>query len=138
MKKIYRFLNGRYGLDDLSNFLLKVYFIIILVNIFFRLSLLSYIELFILVLIIYRSFSKRKYKRNNENLIFIKYRNKITGLFKNLNDSNYIYRKCNKCNTKMRLPLPDSRGIKTVKCPCCNKRIKFLILRKLKVEVIRN
>ena len=97
----------------------------------------------------YRFFSKKIYRRSNENRMFLKVKNKIVRPFKRLKkkiinryekitDKNYIYKKCNKCGTVLRLPIPDECGIKKVKCPKCKKRLRVLCLKKAKVEVIKS
>jgi LSD1 subclass zinc finger protein len=58
-------------------------------------------------------------------------------LIKNIKDRNNIYRRCHKCKTILKLPLPYDRGIKHAKCPNCGKTITFLTLRKVKIEVIK-
>ena len=53
-------------------------------------------------------------------------------LKRNIKDRRYhVYKKCRHCKTILKLPLPNKRGLKKVKCPECKKKNKFLI-RKLK------
>ena len=140
INKIQTFMMGRYGLDALSNFLLKMYLILLIINIFLKLKMLSILELLILIIVIYRFLSKKIYQRNNENKIYLKFLGKIskpfTNIRRNIKDKDHIYKKCHNCKTTLKLPLPLKRGIKTSKCPGCGKKVKVLALRKVKVEVI--
>ena len=140
--KLQKFMIGRYGPDELYHFLFKLYIILLIINVFFVKSIiLEYIELFIVLFIFYRFFSKKIYKRRKENQFYLKSRNKILKPFKNIKknikDKNYIYKKCNKCKTFIRLPIPKSYGIKHTKCPKCKKRLTVLCLKKEKIEVIK-
>lgn len=149
IEKIQKFMYGRYGPDELYHFLFKVYIILLIINLFIKNSILSIIELLLIVIVFYRFFSKKIYRRSNENRMFLKVKNKIVRPFKRLKkkiinryekitDKNYIYKKCNKCGTVLRLPIPDEYGIKKVKCPKCKKRLRVLCLKKAKVEVIKS
>lgn len=142
INKIQRFMYGRYGFDDLYKFLIKIYFIIFIINIFLKNYIIDYVELFLVVIIIFRSLSKNINRRSKENALFLKIKNKILNIFKKKNkyknDKDHIYKKCHHCKTILKLPLPRKRGIKHSKCPTCKKRNTFLILRKEKIEVILN
>lgn len=140
--KIAKFMYGRYGIDNLSKFIFKIIFILFLFNILFRTYILLIIELFLLVLVIYRILSKNIYRRNKENQIYLKIKNQILKPFqnikRNMHDKDHIYKKCKKCKKVLKLPLPEKRGIKHVKCPNCKKRITFITFRKQKIEIIIN
>lgn len=136
IEKFRNFMYGRYGIDDLYKFLFKVYLILIIIDLFVKSKILLIIELLLIILIFYRMFSKKIYQRNNENELFLKIKGKITKPFKKIvkrvKDKNHIYRKCHKCKTIIRLPLPKKIGVKTVKCPECGKKRKVLVLKKKK------
>lgn len=142
INKFQRFMYGRYGIDDLYKFLFKIYIILFMFDIFLNNIVLTIIQLLIFVIMFYRFFSKNTYKRNKENKMFLKLKNKVTKPFsnikRNLNDKEHIYKKCHKCGTTLKLPLPSSAGIKKAKCPNCKKRVKFLTFRKQKIEIIKN
>jgi len=135
--KIQKLMYGRYGIDDLNNFLFKLYFLLFLINIFTNSNILSTIELLLFIIIIYRIFSKKIYVRSKENQKYIKYRKKVLKPLKNIKDKEWIYKRCKHCKKLLKLPIPDSRGIKTIKCPKCKKESKVLILKKQKVEFIK-
>ena len=142
VEKIQKFMYGRYGLDSLGNFLFKVYLVLLVVNLFVNSSILAWIELLLVFIVLYRFLSKKNYKRSDENVKFLKIKKKILKPFsnikRNIKDKNHVYKKCRSCKTTLKLPIPDKRGIKKVKCPDCKKKNKFLILKKTKVELIKD
>ena len=140
--KIQKFMTGRYGPDELYHFLFKLYIFLFIINIFFIKSvILEYIELFIVLFTFYRFFSKKIYKRKKENEFYIKTKKKLLkpfkNIIKNIKDKNYIYKKCNKCKTVIRLPIPNSYGIKHTKCPKCKKRLTVFCFKKEKQVIIK-
>lgn len=138
--KMQKFMIGRYGVDELYKFLSKLLILVIIVNIFLRLWYLYLISLLILIIMYYRVFSKKIYKRSNENVNYLKIKNKMKRPFINIKNrmkEDYIYKKCRKCKKVLKLPLPSSRGIKHVKCPNCKKRLRVFVFRKQKIEIIR-
>ncbi len=130
--KFRNFMNGRYGTDELNSFIFKIYVLLLIVNIFIKSNIIFYIELFLLLIILLRYFSKNIYRRGRENRAFLNIKNKL--IFKD----DKIYRRCHKCKIKLKLPLPSKIGIKKVKCPECGHRNKFIILRREKIDIIRN
>ena len=140
--KIYRFMYGRYGIDELYKFSLIVYIILLILNRFINSKIIYTLEWILIFTMMFRSFSKQTTKRKIENNKYLKIKKKIIKPFydikKNIKDKNHIYKKCHHCKTILRLPLPTKRGIKHSKCPTCKKRNTFLILRKIKIEIIKN
>lgn len=142
IQKLTQFMYGRYGFDDLGTFLFKLNILLLVINLFVKFYIINIIELLIIVIFIYRFLSKNIYKRSNENVKFRKIKKKLLKPFsnikRNINDKDHIYKKCHYCKTTLKLPLPNKRGLKKVKCPECKKKNKFLILRKMKIELIKN
>lgn len=141
--KIQRFMYGRYGPDELYKFLFKIYFLSFIIDLFINSKILIACEFIIVFLMFFRFFSKNIYKRSRENSIYLKYKSiflkPIESLKRNYKDRNYYkYKKCRNCKTTLRLPLPNSRGIKHAKCPNCKKRITLFCFRKQKIEIIRD
>ena len=141
--KLQRFMYGRYGIDDLYRFLFKVYIVLLIIGLFINSRILLYIEFALIIFMLYRVFSKNIYHRQKENRMFLKFKKKIMKPFdnwkRNIKDRNYyVYKKCRHCKTTLKLPLPSERGIKHAKCPECKRRVTMLILRKQKVEIIRD
>ena len=140
--KIYRFLYGRYGIDELYKFCIIIYFILIVLDFFIQSRILTSLELLLFIIIMYRSLSKNKRARSKENQKYLEIKNAITNkiniIKKRWNDRNtHMYKKCPKCQTTLRLPL--KKGTHTVKCPKCKNRFEVKCRRneKVKVEVIR-
>lgn len=141
LEKIQKFMYGRYGIDELSNLLFKIYIIVFLINLFLDNKLLLLTETIIIFIMIYRTLSKRINKRRNENKKYLNIRTSFNKRIKNLKDRvmdrSHIYKKCSKCKTILKLPIPNKRGIKHTTCPKCKKRITLFTLREVKVEIIR-
>ncbi len=142
MKKLQKFMIGRYGIDDLYTGLFLLWVLLFLINIFCNNIILNIGEFGIIFIMFYRCFSKKIDKRKNENQRFLKLKNKILKpwlrWYHNIKDKDHIYKKCPKCKTILKLPLPMERGIKHSKCPKCGKRVTILVLKCQKVEFIKN
>lgn len=142
INKLSKFIYSRYGIDDLYKFLFKLYILVLILNIFIRNYIVFIIELLLIFIIFYRACSKNIYRRRKENEIYLKIKNKFLKPFRsikrNFNDKDHIYKKCKSCKTVLKLPLPDSKGIKHAKCPKCNKKLTIFTVRKQKIEIIRN
>lgn len=140
--KIQKFMYGRYGIDELYNFTFVLYLFVLIIDIFFNSIYLSLIEIILIFIIFYRFLSKDISRRTKENREYLKLKKKILKPFinikKNISDRDNVYKKCHKCKTTLKLPVPYERGIKYVKCPKCRYKNKLLILRKQKIEIIRN
>lgn len=139
--KIQKFMYGRYGIDELYNFLFKLYIGLLIIDLFVKWDILLYIELLVVIIMLYRMFSKNISKRRKENKKFLSIKSSVMKPFqtwgKQLRDKNNIYKKCSKCKTVIRLPLPNNYGIKHVKCPKCKKKLSVLCLKKEKIEIIK-
>ena len=139
--KLQKFMYGRYGFDELYKFLLRLCILVLLVNLFIRHYILLIMEILILFFMFYRIISKKIYRRQKENIKYLKIKNKILTPFenikRNIQDKNHIYKKCRHCNKILKLPLPEKKGIKHVKCPNCKRKMKILVLKKQKIEIIK-
>ena len=127
-----KFMYGRYGIDELHEFMFKVYLVLFILNIFIKSSLISFIELILIIIIFYRLLSKNINARRKENKWFLNLKNKSK--YKD----GYIYKKCPKCKKQLKLPIPYKKGIKSVICPKCKKKFSMLVLKSEKVEIISN
>lgn len=134
-------------IDALNKFLLIILLVLVILTIFVRSFILDILKFLILGIIIFRLTSKNKYKRNNENNKFLKITKTLTKPFSSIvrnykNRKKYVYKRCRKCKTTLKLPLPNKRGIQHAKCPNCQNRVTLFTLRKkqpekIKVEVIK-
>ena len=122
-EKIQRFMYGRYGVDDLSKFMLYITLGLCIITIFFRNPILNAILLVGLILVYFRIFSKNHQKRYQENLQFLKIKDKVVHFFhreKNIVEQRKIYRiyTCPSCKQKIRIP--KGKGKVCVTCPKCS------------------
>lgn len=140
--KFRRFMYGRYGTDELYQFLLKLYVILIVLNIFLKSKIVTIIEFIIIIVMFYRLFSKNIKLRRKENALYLKIKNLLCKPFinlkRNIKDKEHVYKKCHKCKIVLKLPLPSKRGLKKAKCPNCGKRVKIFTLRQERIEIIRD
>lgn len=122
-EKLIRFMQGRYGADAFSKFLLTVSMILLLLSIFLPRSPLYLLGLLLMIYCYFRMFSKNIPKRYQENMAYLKYRNKLTGRLGKLKNetvqrkTHHIYR-CPNCRQKIRIPR--GRGRIAIRCPKCN------------------
>ena len=75
--KIYRFMYGRYGIDELYKFSLIVYIILLILNIFINSKIIYTLEWILIFTMMFRSFSKQTTKRKIENNKYLKIKKKI-------------------------------------------------------------
>lgn len=126
-KRLARFMQGRYGVDKFSNFLIIIALVLLVVDIFFPLI---YLRSFALLLVLYayfRIFSKNHYRRYAENERYMKYYNKVhfsLARWKNHMEQRRTHRiyKCPSCKQSIRVP--KGKGKIAITCPKC--RTEFI------------
>lgn len=142
IEKFRRFMYGRYGIDELYQFLLWLYVFLFILNIFLKSKIITILELIIIIVMFSRLFSKNFKLRRKENSLYLKIKNIISKPFinlkRNIKDKNHVYKKCWKCKTVLKLPLPSKRGVKKAKCPHCGNRVRIFTLKQEKIEIIRD
>lgn len=140
--RLQKFMIGRYGPDQLYNFLFVLYLILFGINIFVKSKILNVIELLIIIIIFYRFFSKKIYVRSSENQKYLKIKKSIISPFvnlkRNIKDKEHVYKKCSKCKTILKLPLPSKRGFNKAKCPHCKNSVRLFTLKKERIDIIIN
>ena len=128
-EKLMRFMQGRSGIDQFNNFLMKLFIGEFIIYFLFRrlipgLSVaMYYLSLATLIYTYYRMFSRNIYKRASENQNFL---NKTANIRKKINNQKSIlkqrkvYRiyKCPTCKQKVRVPR--GRGKINIHCPKCD------------------
>ncbi|NMA94918.1 MAG: hypothetical protein GX974_02640 [Clostridiales bacterium] len=124
-----RFMMGRYGSDQLAIALLIIYGVIALVMQFAHSIVLIILQFVLLVIIIYRIFSKDIAKRHRENIKFLNLwypiQRKFQTRIRRIRDrKHYRYYKCPEC--KQTLRVPKGKGKISITCPKC----KNVIIRK--------
>ncbi|RDB61361.1 hypothetical protein C1878_11630 [Gordonibacter sp. 28C] len=120
--KMAAWMQGRNGVDGLSNFLMGVGIILILASIIPGLDLLSWLALVFLLVAVIRSFSKNISARSKENEAFEHAVEKPKRWFALkrkawTNRSTTRYFKCKGCGTV--LSVPRGKGTLRVVCPKC-------------------
>lgn len=126
-EKIARFMYGRYGSDGLNQWICGVVLVLIVLNLFLRWPLLSFLQTVLLVFCIYRMFSKNIDQRRKENNAFYRYKGRVTGWFRKEKSlmaqrkDFHIY-KCPQCKQKIRIPR--GKGKIEITCPKC--KTKFI------------
>lgn len=125
-QKLIQFMQGRYGVDSFSKFLLVVGLIVVFASALIngRLSNVVYILGWAAVIYSYfRMFSKNVSKRYAENQAFSKKTYGVRAFFKNQKNmmlqrkSHHIYT-CPSCRQKIRVP--KGKGKIEVRCPKCS------------------
>ena len=124
--KIRQFMYGRNGIDGLGIAILVLSFVLRRIN-----YICYVISLLLLIIFIYRVFSKNLYQRRKENSFFMRYFSKVSNYFKSatslareravVKQTHKIY-VCPKC--KKRLKVPKGKGKIEISCPCSYKFYK--------------
>ena len=101
-ERIAMFMADRYGFDRLYYFLLAICFILIVINLFFNLYVLSILEVVIFIYAFSRVMSRNIYKRQQENEKFIRFIEKPKKLInlqkcKRRDRKTHVYKKCPSC-----------------------------------------
>lgn len=127
-----RFMYGRYGTDQLSNFLFVLYLVLIVFQMAFRGSIVGTILMFlsyaVVLVYFFRTFSRNIYRRQMENQKFMTAWKPVKNYFKFLkmrfqerNGVKKIFR-CPKCHQTIRVP--KGKGRIAITCPKC--RFEFI------------
>ena len=152
-EKLYRFMYGRYGTDNLYNFLTVTLIILILseyiviavvqsepartiVSISF-----SILISLVFVFMTFRMMSRNIYKRRQENERYLKAKRWAKRVFSfntsrktqsfNRDDVSHIFRDCTMCGSVLRLPRKAGRH--KVRCPRCS-HVFYVKAKKYKVK----
>ena len=115
------FMRGRYGVDDLSRFLLGAAVVLVILNLFLRIPLLNTLVIVIFGWIYFRMLSRQYAKRSAENQKFLSLWRKVTGLRSGFGlrsdfKTHHVYR-CPSCGQKIRVPR--GKGKIAITCPKC-------------------
>lgn len=121
-EKLQRFMMGRNGFDEFSNFLIWVAFALCIVDLFVNSTLLHTCFLIVMFYAYFRILSKNYTKRYQENQKFLQIKNTILGKFNSekalmkQRKTHHIY-KCPTCSQKIRIP--KGKGRICITCPKC-------------------
>ena len=129
--KLAKFMEGRYGVDELTKALFVLWFILELIWVISHFWLVGLLVLIVMFLIAYRSLSKNIQMRMYENRKFLDFSKKVSSftdlLSKKWKDrKTHRYVKCPYCKAQLRVK--KVRGKHTVHCPKCNEDFKKRII----------
>lgn len=113
-EKMYRFMQGRYGMDDLGRFSMIVILVLMVLSMIFQSSLMNLLVCAGLVYVYYRAFSRNISKRYGENQKFLEFKNQL----RSRRTSTVRVFKCPTCGQKVRVP--KGKGKISIHCPKCN------------------
>ncbi len=127
MNFLRKFMQGRYGVDQLNKFLLVVFVALSFAFMITRYSILNIISLVILFFLYFRIFSKNINKRLLENRKYLEfsrpYRNALNKQIRKFKDrKDYRYFKCPNCEKSLRVP--KGKGMIQITCPNCKTKIR--------------
>jgi len=130
-QKMFEFMQGRYGMDQLSNFLIWTGVILALVTMFLPYPVLAVVSWAMIIYAYVRILSKNRSKRYAQNQKFldktwgirnafarVKYRIK----YGKQDAQPYRIYRCKKCGQKIRIP--KGKGKIMVTCPKCKYQFK--------------
>ena len=125
-EKFYRFMQGRYGIDQLNSFLMIVCVICFIVNMFIGSIVLTFIAYGTWLFVIFRMFSKNIYARNRENDKYLNFFSPLSRWLKlklmSKQDPSNKYFSCPKCKQMVRVP--KGHGTVVVTCPNCQNKFE--------------
>ena len=122
-EKIYRFMQGRYGVDQLYRFIFFLAIVLMLINNFLKNPMLNLVIYALLILDIFRMLSKNHSARYAENQKYLqltaRFRYRLDQQKKLWQERKYhhIYT-CPKCKQKIRIP--KGKGKIMGRCPKCH------------------
>lgn len=110
-EKLIRFMHGRYGVDELSQFLMVIALLGVLVSRIARIALLAPLSWIIILIVYMRILSKNFTRCYQQNKKYLTIRNKVKNFF--------VIRK-----NKIRHKVNRWMGYHVFKCPSCKQKIK--------------
>ena len=121
-ERMQRFMAGRYGNDQLNQFIFIVAIICMVLEIITRQSLFYTLTLVLLILAYVRVFSRNINKRYEENMKFLQRKDAILNKFRKqkyyaAQRRNYHIYTCPQCKQKIRIP--KGKGKISITCPKC-------------------
>ena len=121
-ERMQRFMAGRYGNDQLNQFIFIVAIISMVLEIITRQSLFYTLTLVLLILAYVRVFSRTINKRYEENMTFLQKKDAILNKFRKqkyyaAQRRNFHIYTCPQCKQKIRIP--KGKGKISITCPKC-------------------
>ncbi len=126
MYKFMNFMRGRYGNDALNQALIFACCGLFILNIFTRNKYVALVAYVLWLTSLYRMFSKKIYKRQQENAAYEKLvepiTKQVTVMKKQKADPMNKYYRCPTCSQIVRVP--KGRGRIEIRCPKCQSRFE--------------
>lgn len=126
-ERLERFMRGRYGVDQFSNFLVILAVVLVILDFFISVTpihqIINFLTFLSILFAYMRIFSKNHYKRSAENERFMKIYNRIRFFVATKKShleqrkTHHIY-KCPKCRQSIRVPR--GKGRIAITCPMCH------------------
>lgn len=121
-EKIQRFMQGRYGSDQLNRFLLIMALVSMVLSLLLGSSIFNLLAVVLLVLTYFRMLSRDHAKRYKENIMYLKYENSVKNFFRRQKSyikqsKDYHIYTCPSCRQKIRIPR--GKGKISISCPKC-------------------
>lgn len=125
------FMRGRYGIDDLSKFLIYVCLVLFVLRILTANHIIHALSVVILIIIVVRFISHDIYIRQKENVKYLEYRDKVLDYIdlqkdKWRNRKTHVYRKCPYCKANIKLPRKPGKHVCC--CPRCKRDFKVRVI----------
>ena len=116
-----RFMQGRYGADNFSRFLMVATLVFLVLSMFTG-RIFWYIAIALLIYSYFRMFSRNISKRYTENQKYLQLKGKVVSFFKGQKNmagqmKDYHIYKCPQCKQKIRIPR--GKGKIEITCPKC-------------------
>ena len=126
-QRLAEWLRGRQGSDDLAIFSMNVAIVVVIVNLFARMSWLGWIALALVVYSMFRIQSKNLGARSRENEAFLKALGPARPWVQNPRAAmtelrTYKHARCSSC--KQRVRVPRGKGKLRVTCPKCGTKFE--------------
>ena len=126
-RRLEQFMQGRYGTDEFSRFIMTVTLVLLVLNMITRLPILYLVALILLVYCYFRMFSRNISKRSSENSAYLQKTEKIRSSFAKMKrrivqSKDYHIYKCPSCGQKIRVPR--GKGKICITCPKCRKEFE--------------
>jgi len=121
-----RFMSGRYGIDNLGHEMVIAALVMTVIGALTRFSLLTLLADALILLALFRMFSKNRYKRAAENTDYLQRTQKVRKamtewLNRVKNGKKYRYFTCPQCKKRLRVP----RGVGKITITCRDCGAKF-------------
>lgn len=127
-EKIVRFMQGRYGMDELGRFMTGASLVILILEFITRWNFFTFLFWAIFIVIYYRMFSRDYGKRQQENQKFLNARYKCQAKWYQMfhkKDSRYHSYSSTGGFEKFKRELQQRKNFHIYKCPNCSQKIRI-------------